>query len=169
MLITKTYHDVPSPSDNGKPIRIFVIAPTVPGYPQAKFPGRSAFQIKSEITHLLIPPTTRRCLFFRDLSGHWPSRAFRRSDCQPRIRCWWVGASGPLEVRSSAVGLTLTQRARPPITSLRVQSQFLMTQKVSRSLVTRIGGSPSLNCSQGRIEGITTRYPLLTDSISRAN
>ena len=43
MLITKTYHDIPSALDNGKPIRIFVIAPNVPGYPQAKFPGRSAF------------------------------------------------------------------------------------------------------------------------------
>lgn len=43
MLITKTYHDVPSALDNGKPIRIFVIAPNVPGYPQAKFPGRSTY------------------------------------------------------------------------------------------------------------------------------
>lgn len=39
MLITKTHHDVPSKLDNGKPIRIFVIAPVVPNYPQAKFPG----------------------------------------------------------------------------------------------------------------------------------
>ncbi|TFY71938.1 hypothetical protein EVG20_g1065 [Dentipellis fragilis] len=39
MLITKTYHDVPSKLDpNGKPIRIFVISPNVPNYPQAKIP-----------------------------------------------------------------------------------------------------------------------------------
>ena len=43
MLITKTYHDVPTKLDpNGKPIRIFVIAPNVPGYPNAKFPGACA-------------------------------------------------------------------------------------------------------------------------------
>ena len=42
MLITTTYHDVPSALDNGKPIRIFIIAPNVQGYSQAKFPGRSA-------------------------------------------------------------------------------------------------------------------------------
>lgn len=40
MLITKTYHDVPSKLDaNGRPIRIYVIAPNVPEYPHAKFPG----------------------------------------------------------------------------------------------------------------------------------
>jgi carboxymethylenebutenolidase len=40
MLITKEYHDVPhSLNPNGQPIRIFVISPNVPGYPQAKFPG----------------------------------------------------------------------------------------------------------------------------------
>lgn len=40
MLITKTFHDVPTKLDpNGRPIRIFVIAPTIPGYPNAKFPG----------------------------------------------------------------------------------------------------------------------------------
>ena len=48
MLITKTYHDVPSALDSGKPIRIFVIAPTVPGYPQAKFPGRSVLADPSD-------------------------------------------------------------------------------------------------------------------------
>ena len=41
MLITKTYHDIPSALDpNGRPIRVFVIAPTIPGYPNAKFPGK---------------------------------------------------------------------------------------------------------------------------------
>ena len=39
MLITKTYHDVPSKLDNGRPMRVYIIAPTVPGYPNAKFPG----------------------------------------------------------------------------------------------------------------------------------
>ena len=41
MLITKTHYDVPAKLDGGKPIRIFVIAPSVPGYPNAKFPGES--------------------------------------------------------------------------------------------------------------------------------
>jgi len=39
MLITKAYHDVPSILNNERPIRIFVISPVVPNYPQAKFPG----------------------------------------------------------------------------------------------------------------------------------
>ena len=52
MLITKTCHDIPSALDNGKPIRIFIISPNVPGYPQAKFPGRSELAENSEITHL---------------------------------------------------------------------------------------------------------------------
>ena len=44
MLITKTVHDIPSQLDhNGRPIRVFVIAPTVPGYPNAKFPGTYSF------------------------------------------------------------------------------------------------------------------------------
>ena len=43
MLITKTYHDVPTKLDaNGRPIRIFIIAPNVPSYPNAKFPGGRA-------------------------------------------------------------------------------------------------------------------------------
>ena len=42
MLITKSYHDVSTKLDpNGRPIRIFIIAPNVPGYPNAKFPGTS--------------------------------------------------------------------------------------------------------------------------------
>jgi carboxymethylenebutenolidase len=40
MLITKDFHDVPTKfGENGRPIRIFVISPKVPDYPQAKFPG----------------------------------------------------------------------------------------------------------------------------------
>lgn len=38
MLITKTFHDVQTQSARG-PMRIYVIAPTIPGYPNAKFPG----------------------------------------------------------------------------------------------------------------------------------
>ena len=41
MLINKTFHDLPTNlNPNGRPIRIFVISPVVPDYPQAKFPGR---------------------------------------------------------------------------------------------------------------------------------
>jgi hypothetical protein len=40
MLISKTFHDLPTKLDPaGRPIRIFVISPNVPNYPQAKFPG----------------------------------------------------------------------------------------------------------------------------------
>lgn len=56
MLITKTYHDIPSARDNGRPIRIFVIAPTVPGYPNAKFPGtfRPKFTVESMSDYLIM-------------------------------------------------------------------------------------------------------------------
>ncbi|KAI0778136.1 dienelactone hydrolase [Trametes elegans] len=51
MLITKTYHDVPTKLDpNGRPIRIFVIAPKVPGYPDAKFPGVVCFSEIYQVT-----------------------------------------------------------------------------------------------------------------------
>jgi len=41
MLINKTFHDLPTNlNPNGRPIRIFVISPVVPDYPQAKFPGK---------------------------------------------------------------------------------------------------------------------------------
>ncbi|KAI0793459.1 dienelactone hydrolase [Abortiporus biennis] len=51
MLITKTYHDVPSALDpNGRPIRIFIIAPNVPGYPKAKFPGVVCFSEIYQVT-----------------------------------------------------------------------------------------------------------------------
>ncbi|KAL5535552.1 hypothetical protein ACEPAF_3646 [Sanghuangporus sanghuang] len=36
MLITKTYHDVPSKLSGGRPVRIFIIAPSLPNYPQAR-------------------------------------------------------------------------------------------------------------------------------------
>ncbi|KAJ2913409.1 hypothetical protein MD484_g7017, partial [Candolleomyces efflorescens] len=45
MLVTKTYQDIPTKLDaNGRPIRIFVIAPNLPNYPQAKFPGVVVFR-----------------------------------------------------------------------------------------------------------------------------
>ncbi|TCD71484.1 hypothetical protein EIP91_008864 [Steccherinum ochraceum] len=51
MLVTKTFHDVPTTLDaNGRPIRIFVIAPTVPGYPNAKFPGVVVFSEIYQVT-----------------------------------------------------------------------------------------------------------------------
>ncbi|KAI0067682.1 dienelactone hydrolase [Artomyces pyxidatus] len=51
MLITKTYHDVPSKLDsNGRPVRIFVIAPNVPNYPHAKFPGVVVFSEIYQVT-----------------------------------------------------------------------------------------------------------------------
>jgi hypothetical protein len=37
MLISKTHYDLPT--KQGTKIRIFVIAPNIPDYPQAKFPG----------------------------------------------------------------------------------------------------------------------------------
>ncbi|KAI0348052.1 dienelactone hydrolase [Trametopsis cervina] len=51
MLVNGTYHDIPTSLDpNGRPIRIFVIAPTVPGYPNAKFPGVVVFSEIYQVT-----------------------------------------------------------------------------------------------------------------------
>ncbi|EPQ60774.1 dienelactone hydrolase [Gloeophyllum trabeum ATCC 11539] len=51
MLIKKTYHDIPSKFDpNGNPIRIFVIAPNLPDYPHAKFPGVVCFSEIYQVT-----------------------------------------------------------------------------------------------------------------------
>ncbi|THH02817.1 hypothetical protein EW026_g26 [Hermanssonia centrifuga] len=51
MLITKTWHDVPSSLDrNGQPMRIFVFAPSVPSYPNAKFPGVVVFSEIYQVT-----------------------------------------------------------------------------------------------------------------------
>ncbi|KAL7285275.1 hypothetical protein ACG7TL_000369 [Trametes sanguinea] len=51
MLITKTHYDIPTKLDpNGRPIRIFVIAPNVPGYPNAKFPGVVCFSEIYQVT-----------------------------------------------------------------------------------------------------------------------
>ncbi|KAJ7786375.1 dienelactone hydrolase [Mycena metata] len=50
MLIQKEFHDVPSPLDGGRPIRVFVISPVVPNYPQAKFPGVVVFSEIYQVT-----------------------------------------------------------------------------------------------------------------------
>jgi hypothetical protein len=63
MLITKTHHDVPSKLDNGKPIRIFVIAPVVPNYPQAKFPGTFPPLLCPFVQCILQSTTDRHRLF----------------------------------------------------------------------------------------------------------
>jgi carboxymethylenebutenolidase len=53
MIITKTFHDVPTKLDaNGRPIRIFVISPVVPNYPHAKFPGVVCFRYVVELFQL---------------------------------------------------------------------------------------------------------------------
>ncbi|KAF8922727.1 dienelactone hydrolase [Mucidula mucida] len=41
MLITKTEQDLPTTAGNGSPMRVFVLKPDLPNYPQAKFPGAS--------------------------------------------------------------------------------------------------------------------------------
>jgi carboxymethylenebutenolidase len=51
MLITKTYHDLPTKlHKNGNPIRIFIISPVVPDYPHAKFPGVVVFSEIYQVT-----------------------------------------------------------------------------------------------------------------------
>lgn len=40
MLINKSHYDLPTKlPEGGSTIRVFVISPVVPDYPQAKFPG----------------------------------------------------------------------------------------------------------------------------------
>uniref|UniRef100_A0A8H7Y8D2 Dienelactone hydrolase domain-containing protein n=1 Tax=Psilocybe cubensis TaxID=181762 RepID=A0A8H7Y8D2_PSICU len=51
MLINKTFHDIPTKlHPNGRPIRIFVIAPVIPDYPDAKFPGVVVFSEIYQVT-----------------------------------------------------------------------------------------------------------------------
>ncbi|KAK0208293.1 dienelactone hydrolase [Desarmillaria ectypa] len=51
MLVSKTFHDVPTKLDaNGRPIRIFVISPVVKNYPHAKFPGVVVFSEIYQVT-----------------------------------------------------------------------------------------------------------------------
>lgn len=47
MLITKTHYDVQTSATGQGKMRIYVIAPTVPGYPHAKFPGVVVFRYAS--------------------------------------------------------------------------------------------------------------------------
>lgn len=52
MLIDKTHYDLPTKLDpNGRPIRIFVISPTVANYPNAKFPDPSLMPTTSSFSH----------------------------------------------------------------------------------------------------------------------
>ncbi|KAG8968076.1 hypothetical protein FRC03_008775 [Tulasnella sp. 419] len=50
MLITKTHHDISTQFGDFKNIRIFVISPVIPGYPQAKFPGVVVFSEIYQVT-----------------------------------------------------------------------------------------------------------------------
>jgi len=51
MLITKSFKDVDSALDkNGRPIRIYLISPAIPEYPQAKFPGVVVFSEIYQVT-----------------------------------------------------------------------------------------------------------------------
>ena len=64
MLITTDFHDVPTKlAKNGRPIRIFVMSPTVPGYPQAKFPGNEpSLNFDLPFRELTASPIRRRCI-----------------------------------------------------------------------------------------------------------
>jgi len=51
MLIDKTFYDVPTKlGPDERPIRIFVISPNVPDYPEAKFPGVVVFSEIYQVT-----------------------------------------------------------------------------------------------------------------------
>jgi len=51
MLISKTYHDIPTRLDaNGHPLRFFVISPSIPSYPHARFPGVVCFSEIYQVT-----------------------------------------------------------------------------------------------------------------------
>ncbi|EIW86664.1 dienelactone hydrolase [Coniophora puteana RWD-64-598 SS2] len=50
MLVSKTLHDLPTKLDNGRPMRVYVIAPVLPDYPQAKFPGVVCFSEIYQVT-----------------------------------------------------------------------------------------------------------------------
>ncbi|KAH7100172.1 dienelactone hydrolase [Auriculariales sp. MPI-PUGE-AT-0066] len=49
MLITKTHHDVQTNTARG-PMRIYVISPSIPGYPRARFPGVVVFSEIYQVT-----------------------------------------------------------------------------------------------------------------------
>jgi len=51
MLISRSFHDIPTKLDpDGRPIRIYVISPHIPNYPQAKFPGIVVFSEIYQVT-----------------------------------------------------------------------------------------------------------------------
>ncbi|KAF9069078.1 dienelactone hydrolase [Rhodocollybia butyracea] len=51
MLVTKTFHDIQTQLDpDGRPLRVFVISPSIPRYPQAKFPGVIVFSEIYQVT-----------------------------------------------------------------------------------------------------------------------
>lgn len=73
MLVKQSYKDVPTKA-NGKEgtIRIYIIEPNVPEYPEAKFPG-------CQFVHLPLPPgLTGRCRLFRNLSSDGTCREVRQ-------------------------------------------------------------------------------------------
>jgi hypothetical protein len=56
MLITTDFHDVPTKlAKNERPIRIFVISPKIPDYPQAKFPGMRSLTCGDSIQDSFLP------------------------------------------------------------------------------------------------------------------
>ena len=128
MIITKTYHDVPSTLDGGNPIRIFVIAPNLPGYPQAKFPGRSAFveTVRSSRKSLISSGSKALSAFLKSIRS--PAQSSGLLVRSPATDTLLVGGSGH---HGQWVRLTLSQRALPPITSLRALSRSLMIPKVN--------------------------------------
>ncbi|CAK5280547.1 unnamed protein product [Mycena citricolor] len=72
MLISKEFHDVPSKLDGGRPMRIYVISPVLPQYPQAKFPGVVVFSEIYQVTG----PVER----FAELSMYLPPSGLRLHD-----------------------------------------------------------------------------------------
>ncbi|KAF7320287.1 Dienelactone hydrolase [Mycena kentingensis (nom. inval.)] len=116
MLIEKTFHDVPSALDGGRPIRVFVISPKVAGYPQAKFPSKSS--IHPAVPCVLMHRRRRRLQ--RNLPSHWAGRAVCRLDREPGIRC------------------RPPQLVHPPTTNLRDQNRFHMMLKAVAVLPTAL-------------------------------
>lgn len=138
MLITKTHYDIPSKLNDGKPIRIFVIAPVVPNYPQAEFPG-----IHSSCTSQSLTGHHGQAL---SASGmRWITQGLSRLiSCISEIyqvtgpverfagqiasHGYVVGESGSSHDR--VLSRTRVQRARRHITSSRAPNLFHMIQKV---------------------------------------
>ncbi|OCB91709.1 dienelactone hydrolase [Sanghuangporus baumii] len=82
MLITKTYHDVPSKLSGGRPARIFIIAPSLPNYPQA----REIYQVTGPVERFAGQIASHgyvvgEHLFEPDLEGAAPSPLISREAC----------------------------------------------------------------------------------------